>query len=218
LRFEDILDGIPQRSVPARVRRYKMCVSLYIATGIGNSDSQSTVAHYGQIDYVIAYESGFIGVQSFVLQNFLEAGQFVLDTLVHMLQFQIAGAKSDGFRDALGDQPCLDATQASQRYRRAVVSVEALGFDNALAVQSESALATMLGGMFLCGLLRSGRCGKEKQLAVSEDTIYVEEQQFDFLGPRLGGEYFAHRRDSSTRLPILACRGDCGDLPDIWFG
>jgi len=46
--------------------------------------------------------------------------------------------------------------------------------------------------MLLNRLLRAWRGGEDKQLAVSEDAVYVEQQKFDFLGAEFG-----HCGDSS---------------------
>jgi len=64
--------------------------------------------------------------------------------------------------------------------------MEALGFNQVLAHQGETALPTKLGGMLLSRLQDSDGCGKDVQLAVGEDTVYVEEKQFDFLGASRG--------------------------------
>src|SRR5580704_3859623 len=77
--------------------------------------------------------------------------------------------------------------------------MEPLGFNQALAHQAETTVPTKLGGMLLSRLLHSGGCGKDVQLAVGEDTVYVKEKQFDFLGASLGDCVFGHRRDSSIR-------------------
>jgi hypothetical protein len=68
--------------------------------------------------------------------------------------------------------------------------MEALGFNQALAHQAETTLPTKLGGMLLSRLLHSGGRGKDVQLAVGEDTVYVKEKQCDFLGASLWGIVF----------------------------
>jgi hypothetical protein len=65
--------------------------------------------------------------------------------------------------------------------------LEALGFDQGLAHQAETAPPTKLGGMLLGRLLDSSGCGKDVKLAVGQNAVYVKEEQFDFLGASLGG-------------------------------
>lgn len=72
------------------------------------------------------------------------------------------------------------------------MGVETFGFDQGLALESESALAGGLRGLGLCSLieddwLRSGRGGEDEELAVSEDSVDVEEEEFDFASAGLGG-------------------------------
>jgi hypothetical protein len=40
----------------------------------------------------------------------------------------------------------------------------------------------VLGGVIECGLLNARRSGKDVQLAVGQNAVYVEEKEFDFLG------------------------------------
>ena len=68
-------------------------------------------------------------------------------SLAHIFKLQVAGAEGDGLRDALGDQPCLDAAQARERDGGAVVGVESFGSDLGLAVDPNPALAAALGGV-----------------------------------------------------------------------
>jgi len=75
--------------------------------------------------------------------------------------------------------------------------VEAFGFDQGLALEAESALAAMFGGLFENTLLRSGGSGEDEEFAVGQDAVDVEEEKFDFAGAGLSGE-FGHRRDFSS--------------------
>src|SRR5580704_13903488 len=89
--------------------------------------------------------------------------------------------------------------------------MEPLGLNQGLVHQAETALPTKLGGMLLRGLLDSCGCGKDVQLAVTENAIYVEEEKFDFLGASLGGLCFGHRRDSSIAHVGTAAVGCPGE-------
>ena len=59
---------------------------------------------------------------------------------MHMVEFKVAGAQGDGLRDALSDQPRLDAREAAKRNRGTIMRVETLGFDHSLTDQAETAL------------------------------------------------------------------------------
>src|SRR5271166_263002 len=78
--------------------------------------------------------------------------------------------------------------------------METFGFDHGLAHQAETALAAVLGGVILGGLLDSGGCGEDVEFAVGENAVYVEEKEFDFPGAKLGGLRFGHRGNSSITL------------------
>jgi len=118
-----------------------------------------------------------------------------LNALADELQFQIAGTQADSLGDALGDQAGLDAGQAGEGDRGAIVGVKALRFDQGLAVETESAPAAVLG-RFLENALRSARrSGKDEELAIGENAVYVEEQEFDLAGAGLSGEFLGHCGD-----------------------
>jgi hypothetical protein len=116
------------------------------------------------------------------VKDLFEDGALVLDSLVHVLKFEVARAKCDGFRDSLGNESGFDSGKASQRDRSAIVGMEAFRFDQGLADETEAALASVLGCMLLSRLLGSGGSGKDEELAVGEDSVNVEEKQLDFLG------------------------------------
>jgi hypothetical protein len=170
------------------------------------------------IDDVVSDECSLAGIQSSLAQYFFERGQFVLNALVNIIQLQIASAQGHGFRDPLGDQPSLDSGQPSERNGRAILGMEALGFDQGLAHQAETAPPTKLGGMLLGRLLDSSGCGKDVQLAVGQNAVYVKEEQFDFLGASLGGLVLEQRRNSSIAqvgTAAWAVRTGDGDVPVI---
>ena len=134
--------------------------------------------------------------------DFLEAGALVVDALADVFEFQVAGAEGDGFGDALGDESGLDAGEAGEGDRGAVVGVKAFGFDQRLALEAESALAGVLGRLLLRALIErtlldAAGSGEDEELAVGEDAVDVEEEKFDFAGAGLSGE-FGHRRNFSS--------------------
>jgi len=66
------------------------------------------------------------------------------------------------------------------------MGVEALGFDQAGAVEAEPAFAPVLVCLLQDGLLCPGGGGKNPDFAVGEDTIHVEKDEFDFFGAGFG--------------------------------
>src|SRR5260370_5805256 len=79
--------------------------------------------------------------------------------LVDELKLQVVGADGHGLRVAFGDNADAEARQAAEGNAEAVVGGEALGFDS-LPV----------------------RAGDDEDLAVGEDSVYVEDEDFDFSG------------------------------------
>ena len=85
--------------------------------------------------------------------------------------------------------------------------VETLGFDQCLALKSEAAHSTVLRSVVQDGLRGSRGRGKDENLAIGEDTVYIEKEQLDFLGAAFGRESVGHWRDSSILSPQLLALG-----------
>ena len=130
---------------------------FHFGAGVFYGDGEACGAHGGQIDDVVADEGGFFGLHSLFFHDFFESGALVVDALADEFELQIAGAEGDSFGDALGDESRLDAGEARQRDRCAVMSVKAFGFDQRLALEAESALAGVLRGLGLRSLIENGR-------------------------------------------------------------
>jgi hypothetical protein len=65
-----------------------------------------------------------------------------------------------------------------------------------MAVEAESGLTRVFGGLFQhflveCGLRTSRGSGEDEELAVGEDAVDVEQEQFDFAGAG-GGRELGH--------------------------
>jgi len=103
---------------------------------------------------------------------------------MNVLQPKIAGAQGHGVRLASGDKSGLDAGDAGDRNAGPILSMEAFGFNHDLS-----------GGL---GARWAGcRNGKQKKLALGEDTVYIEEKELDFFSAGFGGFRFGHCGDSS---------------------
>jgi hypothetical protein len=70
------------------------------------------------------------------------------------------------------------------------VSVEAFGFDVSLAGETKATLLRMFGRVFLRRELGSAGRGEDPDFAVSENSVYIEQEQFYFLGPGFGHAEF----------------------------
>jgi hypothetical protein len=132
LRLKDEFDGVAESAVATGIGRNVVRFLLYFGAGIFHSDGEACGAHGGKVDDVVADEGGFVQSDSFFFDDCLKARAFVLDSLTNIFEFQIAGAKGDSFRDALGDESGLDAAETRERDRGAVVGVKAFGFDQTL--------------------------------------------------------------------------------------
>src|SRR5579859_5828293 len=93
-----------------------------------------------------------------------------------------ARAQSHGLRDALGNKPGLEPAQTGQGNSGAIVGVEAFGFHHGAAGDGVAANVGVLGGLlFRRHRLEAGRSGEEPDLAIGQDAVNVEEQEFDFF-------------------------------------
>jgi hypothetical protein len=120
------------------------------------------VAHYRQVDNVIADVGGLFRLKIFLRQDFSEGSKFVAYTLVDVLDLEIAGTEAHSFRDALGNDAGFDASEAGERKCSAVMGVETFGFDLVIA---------------------AGR--DQEKLAVGHDPIDIQQQELYLLCTRL---------------------------------
>ncbi len=176
---------------------------FHFGTGIFHGDGEAAGSHGGQVDDVVAYERGFFGFEALLLHDFFEAGALVSNALTNVFEFQVAGAEHDSFRDARGDQPGLDAGEARERDRSAIVCVEAFHFDLTL-----SALRCEWRGSSLLRVF-----GQEEEFAIGEHAVNVEEEQFDFTRAGGGGELSRHCRNPT----ILDGKCDSENDVVIWY-
>ena len=86
-----------------------MGVAFYFIARIGHGDCQPAIPHDRQVDYIVAHEARLGGAHLFLLQNFFEDAELVVDSLMHVVEFEVARAQSHSLRNTLGDQPGLDS-------------------------------------------------------------------------------------------------------------
>src|ERR1700687_5042161 len=96
------------------------------------------------------------------------------------------------------------------------MGVEALGFDQGGAVESEAALTARPrrlseNTLMPSRLLAFGR-GENPDFAVGENAVDVEENEFNFAGAS-GGGWFRHRRNSSRGRPARVGTRRTAGLP-----
>jgi len=97
LRLQNELDRIAQCAIATGVSRDVVRLQLHFGAGIFHGDGEAASAHRRQIDDVIAEEGSFFEFNSRFFDNFFEGCAFVLDSLTHVFDFKIAGAKRDRF-------------------------------------------------------------------------------------------------------------------------
>jgi hypothetical protein len=197
--FKDEFDGIAKGAVATRVGRDVVSFFLHLGAGVFHGDGQSGSAHGWEVNDVVADETALFRPETFLLEDFFEARSFVAYALMYVLKFEIASAERDGFGNALGDESGSYSGEAGERDGGAVVSVETFGFDQGFTAKAEPALIFLWGRVAARSGLDAGGRGEDEQLAVGEDSIDVEEKEFDFAGAGCGRE-FGHRGDSSIHL------------------
>ena len=168
LGFEDVFDGVADGAFASAMVGDDVGLVFDVFTGVGDGEGESTVAHDGKVDDVIADEGGFFRLEMRFLQDLAEGGELVVRSLGDVFDFEIAGAEADGLRDALGDESGFEAAEAGKREAGAVMGVEALDFNR--------------------GLAGTGNRDQEK-FAVGHDPIDIEQQELYLLctGLRHGG-------------------------------
>jgi hypothetical protein len=218
LRLKDKLHGIASGAVAAPVRGHVMSIGLYFVSRVSNGNGQAAILHGRKVDDVVSDKCRLTGADALTLQDFFKGGQLVLNSLADVLDFKIAGAKCHCLRDALGDEPGLDAGEAGQRNCGAIVGMKPFDLDHGRTGNPESAFAAMLGSMLLRTELKSGRSGNKEQFAVGQDAVNVEEYEFDFFGANFGGLRFGHPGDSSIAQEPLAAEDALMLVTELVYG
>src|SRR5215467_5869274 len=101
-----------------------MRFSLDVGPGVLNRNGEARRTHGWKIDDVVADKSGFWRGDSRFLDDVSKACSFIVTTLQHELEFQIAGTQCHGFRVAFGDESGAQTADTSQGNGNAIVGVE----------------------------------------------------------------------------------------------
>src|SRR5579871_1170228 len=153
---KDEVDGVASCSLSAGVWGDVVGGVLDLLAGVGGGDGETALAHDGEVDDVVAYVGELVdGVAGF-REDVADGVHLVGLALVDELELEVAGTDGYGLRVALGDDADSQASEATERDAEAVVGSEALGLDS-LPVWA----------------------GDDEDLAVGEDAIYVEDEDFD---------------------------------------
>ena len=169
---EDEVDGIASGALSAGKRRDVVCRALYLRARVGGRDGEADFAHDGKVDDVVAYVGEFVEGAAFGGENLVDGFHLVRLALVDVFDAEVMRADGDGLRLALGDEAELEAGEAGERYAETIVRVEAFDFDT-FAVGS----------------------GHDGDVAVGEDAVDVEEEDFDAAGAGFCSESFRAHLD-----------------------
>jgi len=132
--------------------------------GVGRGDGEPALPHDRQVNNIVADITELVERCASFSEDVVDGIHFVGLALVNELELQIVGADSDGTGVAFGDDADPQTAQTSQRDPEAVVGGEALGLDPiAFSV------------------------GNDEDLAVGENAIYVEDEDFDVFRAGFSG-------------------------------
>ncbi len=159
---EDEVDGVASCSVAAGVWGDVVGHGFDLGAGVGGGDGEAAGAHYGEVDDVVSDVGELVDGDAGEGEDLADGVHLVGLTLVDELQLEVVGADGDGLGYALGDDPDAHAGEAGEGDSEAVVSGEAFDF------------------YALC--FGAGAVGDDEDLAVCEDAVDVEDEDFDFLG------------------------------------
>jgi hypothetical protein len=135
---------------------------LDLGACVGGGDGEATLTHDAEVDDVVADVGELVEGDVGFGEDVVDCGHLVGLALVDELEFEVVGADGDGAGLALGDDADAESAEAGEGDAKAVVCGEALCFD-----------AFGLGG-------RGFRDNKD--LAVGEDAVYVEDEDFNLAG------------------------------------
>src|ERR1700687_3105466 len=97
LRPEDELDSVAEGAVATSMRRDVMGLLFHFSASVFYGNGEAPGTHVGKVDDVIADEGGLFWLEALLVNDFLETGAFVSNTLMHVFEFQIASAQRDRF-------------------------------------------------------------------------------------------------------------------------
>ena len=170
--LENEIDGITPGPLPTCIGSDVMGRRLNLVAGVGDCDGQSARAHDRQVDHVVAHVGDLVKGKGSTLHDLAYGTDLEVLAHVDVFHAQCTGALGHCFRCALGDDASMDATEAGKRDANPVVGMESLGLKR---------LVTLAG---------DGR-GERPYLAISEDSVYIEEYEADAAGAFSGRKSIA---------------------------
>jgi hypothetical protein len=131
----------------------------YFVNGVRDGYRQSHAAHHGQVGQVVAHVGGLVVGEAFGGFDLVEDGEFVVNSLMEVVNLQFAGAGGEGRRDAAADYAELQTGLARELQTFPVVDVKDFhAFHYALTVE---------------GVM---------QAAVGQDPVAIQQQEFYMSG------------------------------------
>jgi hypothetical protein len=161
---EDEVDGVAAGAEAAWVGGDVVGGGFNLVASVGGGDGEAALAHNGEVDDVVAYVTELVESAAGFGENVVDGVHLVGLALVDELELEIVGADGYGLGVALGDDADAEAAETPEGDAKAVVRGETLG----------------LNAMAFC-------VGDDEDLAVGEDTVYVEDEDFDVFGAGFSG-------------------------------
>ena len=161
---EDEVDGVAAGSEAAGVGGHVVGGGFDLFAGVGGGDGETALTHDGEIDDVVADITELVdGVAGFG-EDLVDGVHLVSLALVNELELKVVGADGYGLGVALGDDADAETAETAEGDAEAVVGGEALGLD----------------AVTLC-------VGDDEDLAVGEDAVHVEDEDFYVLSAGFSG-------------------------------
>ena len=164
---QDEVDGIASSAVATGVRRNVVGGGLGLLSRIGGGDGQAAYSHHRQVHYIVTNVSKLIQGDPGTGKDVVDRVHLARLALVYELELEVLGANRNCGRLALGDDADPKAAEACERNPQAVMCSESF-YLKAMAFAVEAGLAVIFRD--------------EEELAVGEDSIDVEDEDFDAAG------------------------------------
>jgi len=109
LRLQDVLNRVACGAVSTGVGSDPVRFGLYLRARVLHGDCQAALAHHRQVNDIVTDKGNFGGGDSLFLEELPEHARLILNALVNVVDFQVPGAKGNGLRESLRDDPSFQA-------------------------------------------------------------------------------------------------------------